>query len=311
MFFGGGGRRGPSGPKKGEDIRHPLKVTLDDLYNGKKCHLAINRDKLCGACEGVGGKRGAERQCEGCNGRGVTIQLRQIGPGMVQQSQMPCSACKGAGKTMSEKDKCRECRGRKVVKERKLLEVHIEKGMKHNQKIVFHGEADEAPNTIPGDIIFLVQEKEHEVFTRKNNDLIMEKTLSLAEALVGYCFLFTHLDGRVIKCESAKPGDVVKPGDIRMIPEEGMPFHGNPFTKGRLFVVFKVEFPAPGTFDRAQLKALEAVLPPRDMPKLTGEEEEVEMIPVEASQIGAGRDDGTGMEEDDDGRPQRVQCQNM
>lgn len=25
MFFGGG-RRGPSGPRKGEDIRHPLKV---------------------------------------------------------------------------------------------------------------------------------------------------------------------------------------------------------------------------------------------------------------------------------------------
>ena len=288
-----------------------MKVTLDDLYNGKKCHLAINRDKLCGACEGVGGKAGAERQCDGCNGRGVTIQLRQIGPGMVQQSQMPCSACRGAGKTMSEKDKCRECRGRKVVKERKLLEVHIEKGMKHNQKIVFHGEADEAPGTIPGDIIFLVQEKEHEVFTRKNNDLFMEKTLSLTEALVGYCFLFTHLDGRVIKCENAKQGEVVKPGDIRMIQEEGMPIHGSPFTKGRLFIVFKVAFPASGTFNPAQLKALEAVLPPRDMPRLTGEEEEVEMVPVEANQIGAGGEDGSGMEEDEDGRPQRMQCQNM
>lgn len=44
-----------------------------------------------------------------------------------------------------------------VVKERKLLEVHIEKGMRNNQKIVFHGEADEAPNTIPGDIIFQIQ----------------------------------------------------------------------------------------------------------------------------------------------------------
>lgn len=37
-----------------------------------------------------------------------------------------------------------ECRGRKVVKERKLLEVHIEKGMRHNQKITFHGEVQQA-----------------------------------------------------------------------------------------------------------------------------------------------------------------------
>ena len=43
-------------------------MTLDDLYNGKKCHLAINRDKLCGACDGVGGKAGAEKACDTCHG---------------------------------------------------------------------------------------------------------------------------------------------------------------------------------------------------------------------------------------------------
>lgn len=87
--------------------------------------------------------------------------------------------------------------------------------------------------------MFLVQEKEHEFFKRKGNDLFMEKTLSLTEALCGFCFTFTHLDGRVVKCES-KPGEVVKPEDIRVIQGEGMPVHGSPFTKGRLFVIFKV-----------------------------------------------------------------------
>jgi len=65
-------------------------VSLDDLYNGKTCHLAINRDKVCGACDGLGGKAGAERTCDTCSGRGVQIQLRQIGPGMVQQIQSTC-----------------------------------------------------------------------------------------------------------------------------------------------------------------------------------------------------------------------------
>lgn len=46
-----------------------------------------------------------------------------------------------------------------VVTERKVLEVHITKGMRNGQKITFHGEADEAPGVVPGDIIFIVEEK--------------------------------------------------------------------------------------------------------------------------------------------------------
>jgi hypothetical protein len=41
-------------------------------------------------------------------------------------------------------DKCTSCHGEKTVKEKKTLEVHINKGMKHGEKIVFRGEADEA-----------------------------------------------------------------------------------------------------------------------------------------------------------------------
>lgn len=46
-----------------------------------------------------------------------------------------------------------------VMTERKVLEVHITKGMRNGQKITFHGEADEAPGLAPGDIIFIVEEK--------------------------------------------------------------------------------------------------------------------------------------------------------
>jgi DnaJ family protein A protein 2 len=57
MFFGGGRSRS-SGPRKGEDLNHPLKVSLEDLYNGKTVKLAINRSvlvgesKMCTACDG-------------------------------------------------------------------------------------------------------------------------------------------------------------------------------------------------------------------------------------------------------------------
>mgnify|MGYP000028743075 FL=1 len=52
------------------------------------------------------------------------------------------------GETISEKDKCSQCKGEKVVQEKKVLEVHVDKGMKHGQKITFAGEADEAVSNL-------------------------------------------------------------------------------------------------------------------------------------------------------------------
>lgn len=50
-----------------------------------------------------------------------------------------------------------------MIKEVKILEVHVDKGMKNGQRITFSGEADQAPGVEPGDIVLLLQEKENEV----------------------------------------------------------------------------------------------------------------------------------------------------
>jgi DnaJ homolog subfamily A member 2 len=60
-----------------------------------------------------------------------------------------------------------------------VLEVVISPGMKNGQKISFHGEADEAPGIQPGSVIFVVQEKPHDVFKRK--------VLQLQCASLTYC----------------------------------------------------------------------------------------------------------------------------
>lgn len=89
-FFGGmgGGRRGPQGPRRGKDMMHQLKVSLDDLYLGKTSKLALQKNVLCGKCDGKGGKDGAVQVCRGCNGQGSRIMMRQMGP-LVQQIQQP------------------------------------------------------------------------------------------------------------------------------------------------------------------------------------------------------------------------------
>ncbi|CAB1120802.1 HSP40 [Ectocarpus sp. CCAP 1310/34] len=312
MFFGGGGRKG--GPRKGEDDRHKLKVNLEDLYNGKTCRLAVTRNKVCTVCEGIGGKPGAEKPCDKCQGRGVQVQFRQIGPGMVQQLQSACSSCRGEGKVINERDKCKTCSAKKVVTERKVLEVHITKGMRNGQKITFHGEADEAPGVVPGDIIFIVEEKEHPVFRRKGADLVMEKNLTLVEALCGFDFSITHMDKRTLRVRS-HPGQVTKHDDVFMLDGEGMPTIGNPFVKGRLFVIFKVTFPS--TLSPEAVDLLQKVLPPAPVTDFDGEEEESMLERVDLSTFGQTHahemNDGSDDDRAGPGGPggERVQCQNM
>lgn len=53
--------------------------------------------------------------------------------------------------------------GRKTVRDRKILEVHVDKGMTDGQKIVFSGEGDQEPELEPGDLVIVLDEKEHEV----------------------------------------------------------------------------------------------------------------------------------------------------
>lgn len=63
------------------------------IFCSKKHCLVINHCSLPSA----GGKAGSVRSCNSCNGRGVKVTIRHIGPGMVQQMQSPCNICKGEG----------------------------------------------------------------------------------------------------------------------------------------------------------------------------------------------------------------------
>lgn len=251
-FFGGGGGRSRQsrGPKKGEDFTHPLKVSLAQLYNGKTSKLAISRDRIK-IPDGVS-KSDAVKICNRCNGRGAVMKMRQIGPGMIQQMQMKCDSCGGSGSMVAP--------GVKVVKERKVLEVHVDKGMKNGQKITFRGEADEVPGCIAGDVVFVIQEKEHDLFKRKNADLFMQKEISLVEALTGTQFVVDHLDGRKI-CISTPAGDVIEDQRVMAIEGEGMPIHGNPYEKGKLYVLLKVKMPEPNSLTQQQVQVLKSIFP--------------------------------------------------
>ncbi|KAF8758604.1 DnaJ central domain [Rhizoctonia solani] len=257
-FFGGGGSRN-QGPRKGKDLHHRVAASLEDLYKGKVTKLALTRHVICSKCSGKGGKEGAVRKCGGCQGRG-----------------QPCGECDGTGEVINQKDRCKTCNGKKVVSERKFLEVHIDKGMKGGQPITFAGESDQAPGVEPG-----------------CNDLYAEVELDLLTALGGGSFSILHLDDRALNVP-IHPGEVIKPGSMKVIPGQGMPSHRH-------------HEPADSH------PPLEAALPAREPPKTYPKEihvEEVDMADLDARQQEQAQRSQDAMDEDDDEQP-RVQCANQ
>merc|ERR1719219_894865 len=104
---------------------------------------------------------------------------------MIQQMQTQCQPCKGTGEVISEGGRCKKCNGNKVTSETKTLDVHVNPGMQHGQKVVFSGEADEAPDMLPGNVIVVLQQKKHPTFEREGKHLIVKKKLSLVESMCG------------------------------------------------------------------------------------------------------------------------------
>jgi DnaJ-class molecular chaperone len=94
--------------------------------------------------------------------------------------------------------------------------------MQDGQKITFTGEGDQSPGVIPGDIIIVVDEKPHHFFKRKGEDLYCSVSIELSTALCGGQFHIKHLDDRVLLV-NILPGEVIKPGAVKAIYNEGMP----------------------------------------------------------------------------------------
>jgi len=243
-----------------EPIYQELQCTLEDLYTGKTEKINITRNILCTNCKGKGiNSKGTIFNCVSCNGKGIKVMVRPIGPGMLQQMQVRCEVCGGEGKSIKEEDKCELCKGMRIQVETKVFNVEVKKGMKHGHKIILPGESHQLPDLKPGNVIIVVLEKKHDTFERNGNNLIINITIPLIEALTGTQFIVNHLDNRKLIIESGN-NDIITPNEMRMIPEEGMPIL-NSSSKGNLYIKFNVEFPKSGTLNLSQITALKAVLP--------------------------------------------------
>ena len=82
--------------------------------------------------------------------------------------------------------KCPHCRGKRVVQENKAVQVQIERGMSAGDTIIMEKEAEQVPDMALGDLIFTIKQKAHPTFKRVGNNLYIDITLTLEEALLGF-----------------------------------------------------------------------------------------------------------------------------
>ncbi|XP_055916231.1 dnaJ homolog subfamily A member 2 [Eupeodes corollae] len=259
------------------DLQIALPVTLEELYNGNPSKtLEYTRMEVCTDCSGTGGDTSKEKPCADCGGLGYRTTMGIIVSGR-------CDVCHGRGKFLEEEFQCKECSGKGLIEKDTSIEVAIEKGMQHAEKIPFRSEGHQSLKGDRGHLIVILQQEQHEIFQRKLNDLLMPNVqISLVQALCGLEYSFTHMDGRELVFRT-EPGQVIKPSSMKLIKGEGMPKKNNPFERGDLMISFLVEMPPDYFADEEVMKKIEELLPPR-IPFVMPEGEYVQEVFLEEVQ---------------------------
>lgn len=224
---------------KGPDINLKVRVTLNDVYNGKDLEIQYSRQSICPHCRGNGAESMEDiHTCPKCNGQGFTLKQRQIGRGFVQQYQEHCGHCNGEGKII--KEKCHVCHAQKVVKSFDFLVVPIEQGVKNLHVYDYDDAGDEYLNVRTSSIKIKIEILPHNVYERDNDDLKTKVKLTLKEALLGFNKSIKHLDGHDVRLNRL---GTTNPGEIQKIIGEGMPHFNFPSEKGDLYVTYDIDFP--------------------------------------------------------------------
>ncbi|PON44450.1 Terminal organelle assembly protein [Parasponia andersonii] len=159
------------------------------------------------------------------------------------ENRLPCSLeelYKGTTKKMKISREIVDASG-KTRQVEEILTIEVKPGWKKGTKITFPEKGNEQPNIVPADLVFVIEEKPHSLFTRDGNDLVVTLKISLAEALTGYTVHLTTLDGRNL---TIPINNVIHPTYEEVVPTEGMPIPKEPTKKGNLRIKFNIKFPA-------------------------------------------------------------------
>jgi DnaJ-class molecular chaperone len=225
MLFGGGG--GGGHPMHGQHGPGP-KVVFQTFHNGRPTNM-----------NGMNGMNGGGfMQQTHSHPPPQNVRIYQVPETIIKTVSLSLEQCYNGCTIPLEID--RQVPDNDIVKiERETIHAQIPKGVLQGDTIILNecGHMNEAG--MKGDIRIVINVLQHALFKVENLDLTIEKTISLKSALCGFDFEISHLNGRIFKLAN-KPGNVIKPGNVKSIPGLGLEKNGE---AGVLKIKFNVEFP--------------------------------------------------------------------
>ena len=196
VFGGGGGRRGrQSTGIQGSDLKIRLKLTLEEIAKGVEKSLKIKKQVACKECNGTGSKSGSAENCQTCHGSG---EVRQTSKTMFGQfvNVAACPTCGGEGRVI--KDRCTSCYGEGIKLGEVTVKVSVPSGVENGNYLTLRGQGNAGPRGgASGDLIVVLEEIPHEIFSRSGNDVVYALAVSFPDMVLGTKVDVPTLDGAV------------------------------------------------------------------------------------------------------------------
>lgn len=192
----GGGRRAGRVDNRGRDLQVKLKLTLEEIATGTKKKIKVKRLTTCEECSGHGSAPGSSSQtCPQCKGHG---QVRRVSRSIFGQmvNVTTCDVCHGAGQIITAP--CPACHGEGRKRKSAMINVDIPAGVASGNYIPLEGQGEAGVRGGPaGDLIVVIDEKDHEHFSRQGNNIICQITISFITATLGGTISVPGLDGEI------------------------------------------------------------------------------------------------------------------
>ncbi len=218
-FFG---RRGPrrtskSRSQRGNDLRITLEVTLEDIKKGTEKTIRIHRNARCSTCGGSGSKDGERNICSQCQGTGEFRDVRRQG----FQQLIRISTCPNCGGTGEQiKNPCSTCGGKGQVEKTETLTIKVPPGAKDGSILRVQGKGDAGQRGGPeGDLYAYIHVKPHDTFIRREDDVLIKRSISITQAALGDTIRIPTLDDKVDM--NIPPG--TQPGQEYRLRGKGLP----------------------------------------------------------------------------------------
>ena len=185
--FFGGGRRSGGGGRRGSNLRIKINLTLEEIANGVEKKIKVKR---LVTADGV-----TYKSCQTCQGSG---QVRKVVNTMLGQmvSASTCYTCNGSGKIIDRKPHGVDNTG--LTQKEEVIPIKIPAGVSEGMQLSMSGKGNFGPNGgHPGDLLIIIEEKEHDFLKRDGNNIIYELYVNFADAALGTNVEIPTIDSKV------------------------------------------------------------------------------------------------------------------